>query len=167
MRAQVGDRLVVEGPRDDLPAREGVVIAIRGRDGAPPYRVRWLDDGRETLLYPGPDAHVKPAVSGRGEDVRTDLRPMHTAKRWNVDVVVSEENEDGSVRTLAEARPVSGEWANLRGHGEARKHPEDVDVPEIGDELAVSRALSDLAHKLRQVAADDIVDRTGTPWQPT
>lgn len=168
MRAQIGDRLVIERPRDSLPSREGVVVEIRGADGAPPYRVRWLDDGHETLVYPGPDAHVVPAVPGRGEDSGTSgLPPPHTTKRMNVDIVVSEESEDGSVRTLAEAELSAGEWANLRGHGMARKHPADVDVPEIGDELAVSRALSDLARKLRQVAADDIVDHTGTPWQPT
>lgn len=57
MRAQVGDRLVVEGKTVDSPRREGEVIEVQGEDGGPPYLVRWAD-GHEGLTYPGPDAHV-------------------------------------------------------------------------------------------------------------
>jgi hypothetical protein len=57
MRAQVGDRLVVEGKTVDTPRREGEVLEVQGEDGAPPYLVRW-SDGHEGLTYPGPDAHV-------------------------------------------------------------------------------------------------------------
>lgn len=60
MRAQVGDRLVVEGRTTETPRQEGEVLEVRGADGAPPYVVRWRD-GHEGLLYPGPDAHVLPA----------------------------------------------------------------------------------------------------------
>lgn len=177
MRARIGDRIVVERPRDDLPARQGTVIAVQGERGAPPYRVRWSDDGRETLLFPGPDAHIESAGSVRPEERRAEERRAEamipgprqepTMKRWNVAIAVTEESDGDSVRTVAEAELSTNEWANLRGHGEARKNPTDVDVPEIGDELAVARALDDLAHKLRRVAADDIVDHTGTAWQPT
>ena len=38
----------------------------------------------------------------------------------------------------------------------ARLNPHDPDVPEIGDELAAARALSDLAHVLLEAAADDL-----------
>lgn len=41
----------------------------------------------------------------------------------------------------------------VRGHGEARRNPRDRDVPEIGDELAVARALSELSHRLVETAA--------------
>ncbi|MBQ0881516.1 dsRBD fold-containing protein [Streptomyces sp. RT42] len=37
----------------------------------------------------------------------------------------------------------------------------DRPIPEIGDELAASRALEDLAIRLHDVAADDIVMLTG------
>ena len=57
MRANVGDRLVVEGRTAEQHRREGRVIEARGKDGAPPYEVQW-DDGHEGLVYPGPDAHV-------------------------------------------------------------------------------------------------------------
>ncbi|WP_032368833.1 dsRBD fold-containing protein [Rhodococcoides fascians] len=38
----------------------------------------------------------------------------------------------------------------------SRKSPEDPMVPEIGDELAVARALSDLAHQLLECSAQDL-----------
>ncbi|CAM3796721.1 DUF1876 domain-containing protein [Nocardiopsis gilva] len=91
---------------------------------------------------------------------------MHTMKRWNVDILLSEETTEESARTWCEAGLDSEDGSSLRGHGMARKHPADEDVPEIGDELAVSRALADLARQLRQVAAEDISDHTGTPWRP-
>jgi hypothetical protein len=39
----------------------GDVVEVRGPDGQPPYLVRF-DDGRERLVYPGPDCEVQPAV---------------------------------------------------------------------------------------------------------
>ena len=59
MRANAGDRLVVESNKVDSPRREGEVVEVRGPDGSPPYVVRW-EDGHEGLTYPGPDAHVLP-----------------------------------------------------------------------------------------------------------
>ncbi|RCV59790.1 DUF1918 domain-containing protein [Marinitenerispora sediminis] len=58
MRARVGDLLVVETTRAETRRRTAVVIEATG-DGAPPYRVRWSDDGHEALVYPGADAHVE------------------------------------------------------------------------------------------------------------
>ena len=57
MRASVGDRLIVESNRVDAPRREGEILEVQGKDGGPPYLVRW-SDGHEGLTYPGPDAHV-------------------------------------------------------------------------------------------------------------
>ena len=34
------------------------VLAVEGPDGSPPFLVRWEDDGHESLVFPGPDAHV-------------------------------------------------------------------------------------------------------------
>ena len=51
----------------------------------------------------------------------------------------------------------SGE--QLRGHGAAHRHPRDGDVPEIGDELATARALSELSHRLVEVASETISRR--------
>jgi len=57
MRAAVGDELIATSHRVGEPARHGVITAIKGPDGAPPYVVRW-DDGHEGVSFPGPDAHV-------------------------------------------------------------------------------------------------------------
>jgi hypothetical protein len=38
----------------------GVIVEVRGANGAPPYLVRH-EDGHETLVYPGPDAVVERA----------------------------------------------------------------------------------------------------------
>lgn len=59
MRANVGDRIVVEGHTVGVQRRDGEVVEVRGEDGAPPYVVRW-SDGHEGLTFPGPDAHVVP-----------------------------------------------------------------------------------------------------------
>ena len=61
MRANVGDRLVVESNTVGSPRREGEIREVHGSDGAPPYVVRW-SDGHEGLMFPGPDAHVVPAA---------------------------------------------------------------------------------------------------------
>ncbi|HEX6497474.1 MAG TPA: DUF1876 domain-containing protein [Micromonosporaceae bacterium] len=79
---------------------------------------------------------------------------MTVAKRWTVDVVIDEHGEEG--RTHAEARLHTGDRTDLRGTGSARRNPTDREVPEIGDELAAARALSDLAHRLLHAAAEDI-----------
>jgi hypothetical protein len=44
----------------------------------------------------------------------------------------------------------------LDSRGETRRNPSDVDVPEIGDEVAAARALRRLADRLLWVASDDI-----------
>ncbi|WP_204040651.1 DUF1918 domain-containing protein [Acrocarpospora phusangensis] len=58
MRATVGDLLIVEGTYHNERQRIGVVTEIRHEDGTPPYVVRWVETQQETLVFPGPDAHV-------------------------------------------------------------------------------------------------------------
>ena len=64
MQAEVGDLLVVEGRTTNMSRREGEIIEVQGRDGAPPYVVKW-SDGHQGLSYPGADAHVIPAQRRR------------------------------------------------------------------------------------------------------
>ncbi len=61
MRAKVGDRLRVYGRNVGIPDRVGEIIEVRGRDGTPPYLVRF-EDGHETLVFPGPDAVIEEPV---------------------------------------------------------------------------------------------------------
>jgi hypothetical protein len=42
------------------------VIGLRHEDGTPPYEVRWLDDGHEALIFPGPEARIEPATTVDG-----------------------------------------------------------------------------------------------------
>jgi hypothetical protein len=58
MRAGVGDRVVIHGHRSGEPDRDGEVLEVHGVDGAPPYVVRWDDNGHETVFFPGPDATI-------------------------------------------------------------------------------------------------------------
>ena len=62
MKAQVGNWFVVHGRTLDDPAREGVIVEVPHADGSPPYVVRWLDDDRVSLLFPGPDATLLPGA---------------------------------------------------------------------------------------------------------
>jgi len=59
MIAQVGDRIIVEGTHLGDARRIGVIVELAHPDGAPPYRVRWSDDGRATLIFPGPEARIE------------------------------------------------------------------------------------------------------------
>jgi hypothetical protein len=79
---------------------------------------------------------------------------MITSRRWRVDIYVDEHDDDRT--THAEARLHTNDKTHLLGHGAAHRNPDDSEIAEIGDELAVARALSDLAHKLLQAAASDI-----------
>lgn len=58
MKAAVGDRIIVRSMHVGEPDRDGEVLEVRGRDGAPPYLVRWSDDGHEGLFFPGPDTQI-------------------------------------------------------------------------------------------------------------
>lgn len=84
---------------------------------------------------------------------------MAATKTWRIDIFIGERDE----QTHAEARLLPAEEVTLTGRGVARLNPVDKDVPEIGDELAVARALSDLAHQLLMAAVDDIEQVTHAP----
>jgi hypothetical protein len=83
---------------------------------------------------------------------------MHETKLWNVAVEIDE--HDGKTRAIARLRTESAE---LTAVGLARLSPNDRDVPEIGDELATARALSELSHQLLDTAANDIEQVTHKP----
>ena len=68
MRAAIGDKIVVRGRAAGEPRREGVILAVQGDDGHPPYIVRWDDSGHEVLVFPDFDAFVEhpPMVTAGG-----------------------------------------------------------------------------------------------------
>lgn len=59
MRANVGDRVVIKGHHVGDPDRDAEVLEVKGENGAPPWVVRWSDDGHEGLFFPGSDAVVE------------------------------------------------------------------------------------------------------------
>lgn len=84
-------------------------------------------------------------------------------KDWHVDITVVEDEAEGNTRAEATLRTSAG--AELKHVGLARRNPADQDVPEIGDELAVCRALAGLAHDLLEATANDVEanDPSGGP----
>jgi len=58
VKAHIGDHLVVESRTTETARREGEIISVHGSDGAPPYEVKWYDNGHVSTVFPGPDAHV-------------------------------------------------------------------------------------------------------------
>ncbi|WP_189943373.1 DUF1876 domain-containing protein [Streptomyces aurantiogriseus] len=79
------------------------------------------------------------------------------SKQWTVQIFITEDGDD----THARAVLTTGETSTVTGQGTARRNPVDRPIPEIGDELAASRALDDLAVRLHDVASDDIVHLAG------
>jgi hypothetical protein len=69
MRAQIGDRLILNRLHAGDHNRVGVITEVKHDDGTPPYRVRWLDDGHEAFVFPGPEAHVEPPTVVHAEAV--------------------------------------------------------------------------------------------------
>ncbi|MDH6194005.1 hypothetical protein M2272_000626 [Mycobacterium frederiksbergense] len=82
----------------------------------------------------------------------------HIDKQWTVDVSIDE----CQGLTRAQARLLWREKEEI-GVGMARLNPTDRNVAEIGDELAVARALSDLAKRILRVSVDDIEAVTHAP----
>lgn len=85
---------------------------------------------------------------------------MTRTKRWSVEIFIDEHDDH---TTRAEARLHTTTATTVTGVGVARKNPDDLDVPEIGDELATARALSDLGERLLRTAAEDIEALTHEP----
>ncbi len=82
----------------------------------------------------------------------------HIHKRWTVEVSIDE--HEGHTRAKARLH-----WRDREsvGVGLARLNPADRNVDDIGDELAVARALSDLGRRLLAVTGHDIEAVTHEP----
>ncbi|GLW03093.1 DUF1876 domain-containing protein [Streptomyces lavendulae] len=76
---------------------------------------------------------------------------MSRTAEWKVRLYLFEED-----RTTKARLQLDTGTHELTGHGTARCDPQDTDVPEIGDELAVSRAMEDLAAQMKRAAYGDM-----------
>jgi hypothetical protein len=157
MGANVGDRIVVRSRRVGQPDHVGEVVeVIETTTGRERYRVRW-SGGRVSLIWPGSDAAIWP-----GSDAALEGRPAapidaddHSgAYSVTATVTVRFDEDDEHCECLATFETTGG---IVTGLGRARRHPQDPVVPMIGEELAVARALADLAAQLEQAARDAIV----------
>jgi Domain of unknown function (DUF1876)/Domain of unknown function (DUF1918) len=145
MEAHVGDRVVVEGTKVGQATRRGKVLEILAGSSGPRLRVLWEGSDHETVLVPGPDLRVE-----AGEAPMLERTAMH------VDVTVAEDADhcDAIARIHVRGREFSG-W------GRARRHPTDPEMPIVGEELAVARALADVSHQLVVAAADSLESALG------
>ena len=152
MKASVGDRIVVVSAHVGAQVREGRVVELRHGDGTPPYLVEWTDTGQRGLYYPGPDGRVEHLG---GEDPTPPDVPVVSTPHvttWTVTVQVYEHGDETAARAVLHA----GAEHDLVGRGTAHRNPHDGAVPEIGDEVAVARALHQLADGLLSAAYDDM-----------
>jgi hypothetical protein len=83
MHARPGDWLVIEPADIDRLGRRGQIEEVPSPDGAPPYRVRWLDTGHVALVFPGPDARV----ATRGELDEAEARAAARAVRVQQEII--------------------------------------------------------------------------------
>ncbi|SFX61707.1 pyridoxamine 5'-phosphate oxidase family protein [Streptomyces atratus] len=65
MRAHLGDQLVIESPTTGGARRDGEIVGLHHEDGTPPYDVCWSDTDEVTLVFPGPDAHIRHLEHGQ------------------------------------------------------------------------------------------------------
>jgi hypothetical protein len=85
---------------------------------------------------------------------------MNAIKHWTVDIVLDE--HPASRTTRAQARLHTGDPGQVRGIGRSWRNARDPETPQIGDELAASRALADLAERLRATADAQALDEEAT-----
>lgn len=81
---------------------------------------------------------------------------MTVSDGWSMTMSVQE--SDGETTATAQLSMAGEE--HLAGRGKARLNPSDQGVDKIGAEIAMARALSDLAHKLLHSAAMDVEGMT-------
>ncbi|KRE55024.1 dsRBD fold-containing protein [Phycicoccus sp. Soil748] len=179
MKAQPGDRIVLAPVVVEGPVRDGEVLEARGPGGTPPFLVKW-SDGHEGLIYPGPGAVLRIGApphhedghheghdgNGRHEEAGhgTSAAPRaaggdspHHVRDWQVRISIfgSDDETDAHVLLVADSPN------RLSASGHSERSPHDLVTPEIGEEVAVARALRRLADQLLETAEGDIEDRTG------
>lgn len=82
-------------------------------------------------------------------------------KNWTVRIHITEDGDDTRAEAVLTTEDTPQDLLTVTGRGVAHRNPIDRPIPEIGDELAASRALEDLAIRLHDIASDDIVELTG------
>jgi hypothetical protein len=150
--------------------RDGEVLET-GPNGTPPFLIRW-SNGHTGLFFPGPGsvASIRGEPATRIGHAQPDGEPQVTSPPitmsgngprhvhdWHVRITIfeSDDNTHAKVVLLADSPQ------QLTAQGDSRRGAHDKVVPEIGDEVAVARALRHLADRLRAAAESDIEALTG------
>ncbi|MEV6110344.1 DUF1876 domain-containing protein [Streptomyces sp. NPDC051940] len=81
---------------------------------------------------------------------------MHTIAGWHIDMEFLE--DDSHTKSAALLRLSDG--AELRSHGQSKRHPSDPEQQLVGEEIAAARALNDLARQLLDKASGEISTST-------
>lgn len=71
---------------------------------------------------------------------------------WTVVIHLSEDDTATHAHAVLHTR----DGIPVHTHGSARRNPHDAQVPEIGEELAASRAMNAMADRLMDIANRDI-----------
>jgi hypothetical protein len=79
------------------------------------------------------------------------LTAVDETKVWALEIAIAENRDETEAQAL-----LRSDLVELTGTGRARRNPHDPARPQVGEELAVARALSDLAARLLDAAATEI-----------
>jgi len=123
-------------------------------------------------MYPGPGSilrveaeHVHPTSAqehsepaGAGSPVAgVDEPRLPHVREWQVRVSIFESGDETSANVVLLTEAPN----HLTARGQSHRGTGDTAVPEIGDEVAVARALRHLADQLLDTAAQDVAAVTG------
>ncbi len=81
---------------------------------------------------------------------------MASTTTWMVEIHLFESDDTSSARATLVTGAGAQQRRTVTGHGRSHRSPDDVDVPEIGAEVAAARALRDLADRLLGTASEDL-----------
>ncbi|GAA1368698.1 dsRBD fold-containing protein [Catellatospora chokoriensis] len=87
---------------------------------------------------------------------------MANETRWIIELDIEEVQEERCTRAVARLRR---DGTSLEGTGTAHRHPRDLDLARVGDDLAAARALVELA-SLLQTDAGQVLEKFGAAPPP-
>ncbi len=64
LRAEPGDTLFIDAPNAAAVPRTGIILAVAGPGGTPPFLVRWTTGDYISHVSPGPGAHITASSAG-------------------------------------------------------------------------------------------------------
>jgi len=136
MGADIGDRIEVTTNTLGVPPRYGEVIDKTGST----LQVRW-DDGHESVFVPSSNCRV----------VEPGDQTGLTRLTCHIDITVVEDSDEcQATATLNTTR------GPVQASARARRNPSDPEIPVVGEELAIGRAIRALGDQLVAAAGEDL-----------